>query len=90
MTRIVNCKKYKKELPGLNQPPYPGPRGQEIYENVSKQAWEEWINHQKMLINEGQINLTDRESRNWLNVLMDLFLSGVDYARPECYTPPKE
>ena len=43
-----------------------------------------------MLINEGQINLTDKESRKWLSEQMDLFLSGEDYARPEGYTPPKE
>ena len=85
----VNCRKYKKELPGLDQPPYPGSKGQEIFENVSKQAWEEWLDHQKMLINESQINLTDKESRKWLNTQMDLFLSGEDYARPKGYTPLK-
>jgi Fe-S cluster biosynthesis and repair protein YggX len=41
---------------------------------VSKKAWEEWLEHQKMLINEGQINLADRDSRKWLNEQMDLFL----------------
>jgi|TARA_B100001245_G_C22876145_1_gene421334 Fe-S cluster biosynthesis and repair protein YggX len=90
MIRTVNCRKYKKELPGLEQPPYPGSKGQEIFENISKQAWEEWLDHQKMLINESQINLTDRESRKWLNKQMDLFLSGEDYARPKGYTPLKE
>ena len=87
MTRIVSCKKYKKDLPGLDQPPYPGPKGLEIFETVSKQAWEEWLNHQKMLINENQINLTDRNSRKWLNEQMDKFLSGKDYAKPAGYTP---
>ena len=90
MIRTVNCRKYKKELPGLEQPPYPGSKGQEIFENISKQAWEEWLDHQKMLINESQINLTDKESRKWLNKQMDLFLSGEDYARPKGYTPLKE
>ena len=90
MTRTVNCRKYKKELPGLDQPPYPGSKGQEIYDNVSKQAWEEWLNHQKMLINEGQINLTDKESRKWLNNQMDLFLSGGEYAQPKGFSPLKE
>tara|TARA_B100001750_G_scaffold198383_1_gene171478 strand:- start:359 stop:628 length:270 start_codon:yes stop_codon:yes gene_type:complete len=87
MTRIVACKKYKKDLPGLDQPPYPGPKGQEIFETVSKQAWEEWLNHQKMLINESQINLTDKDSRKWLNVQMDNFLSGEEYAKPSGYSP---
>ena len=90
MIRTVNCRKYKKELPGLEQPPYPGSKGQEIFENISKQAWEEWLDHQKMLINESQINLTDKESRKRLNKQMDLFLSGEDYARPKGYTPLKE
>tara|TARA_Y100000590_G_scaffold57412_4_gene60402 strand:+ start:8620 stop:8892 length:273 start_codon:yes stop_codon:yes gene_type:complete len=90
MTRIVNCRKYKKELNGLENPPYPGPKGQDIYENVSEKAWNEWLNHQKMLINEGQINLTNKESRKWLNEQMDLFLSGEEYAKPEGYTPPNQ
>lgn len=89
MTRNVNCRKYKKELPGLENPPYPGPKGQDIYKNVSEKAWIEWLNHQKMLINEGQINLTDKDSRKWLNEQMDLFLSGEEYAKPQGYTPPK-
>ena len=87
MTRTVTCKKYNKELPGLDSPPYPGPRGLEIFETVSKKAWEEWLNHQKMLINESQINLTNKEARKWLNEQMDLFLSGKVYAKPKGYTP---
>lgn len=90
MTRTVKCKKYKKDLPGLDKPPYPGPKGQEIYDSVSKQAWGEWLNHQKMLINEAQINLTDKDSRKWLNNQMDLFLSGDEYAIPKGYTPLDE
>jgi Fe-S cluster biosynthesis and repair protein YggX len=87
MTRIVFCKKYKKDLEGMATPPYPGNKGQDIFDNVSKQAWEEWLEHQKMLINEGQINLADKESRNWLNEQMDLFLSGKDYAKPTGFKP---
>jgi len=87
MTRIVFCKKYKKDLEGMATPPYPGNKGQDIFDNVSKQAWEEWLEHQKMLINEGQINLADRGSRKWLNEQMDLFLSGGDYAKPTGFKP---
>ena len=47
----------------------------------------EWLEHQKMLINEGQINLADRESRKWLNEQMELFLSGEDYAKPSGFVP---
>ena len=61
--------------------------GEEIFLNVSQQAWDEWLEHQKMLINEGQLNLMDRESRKWLNRQMELFLSGEEYAKPEGYRP---
>ena len=87
MARIVFCKKYKKDLEGMDTLPYPGDKGQDIFDNVSKQAWEEWLEHQKMLINEGQINLADRGSRKWLNEQMDLFLSGGDYAKPTGFKP---
>ena len=52
MSRKVLCRKYKKELPGLIVAPYPGPKGQEIYETVSQQAWQEWQAQQTMLIND--------------------------------------
>lgn len=85
--RTVFCKKYNEELEGMSAAPYPGQRGEDIFNNVSKKAWEEWLEHQKMLINEGQINLADRESRKWLNEQLNLFLSGEDYARPTGYKP---
>ena len=85
MERLVFCRKYQKELPGLEKPPYPGPKGEEIYKNVSKKAWQEWLNHQTMLINEGQLNLTDKSSRSWLKEQMSLFLSNGKYAKPKGY-----
>ena len=51
MSRLVFCRKHQAELEGLDAPPYPGPKGQEIYESISKQAWQEWQAHQTMLIN---------------------------------------
>ena len=87
MTRTVFCKKYKEELEGLISAPFPGEKGEEILNNVSKKAWEDWLEHQKMLINEGQMNLADRESRKWLNEQIELFLSGEDYAKPSGFKP---
>ena len=87
MTRTVFCKKYKEELEGLISAPFPGEKGEEILNNVSKKAWEDWLEHQKMLINEGQMNLADRESRKWLNEQMELFLVGGDYAKPTGFKP---
>ncbi len=59
MTRTVFCRKYQQELEGLDFPPMPGKKGQEIWENVSKKAWEEWQNQQTMLINEKHLSLMD-------------------------------
>ena len=87
MPKKVICRKYKKELDGMEKPPYPGPKGEDLFNNVSQKAWDEWLEHQKMLINEGQLNLADRESRKWLNKQMELFLSGEDYAKPSGYRP---
>ena len=89
MSRKAICRKYKEELVGMEKPPYPGPKGEDLYNNVSQKAWDEWLEHQKMLINEGQLNLADRESRNWLNKQMELFLSGEGYAKPSGYRPPE-
>ena len=89
MTRTVMCRKYKEELPALDRPPYPGPKGQEIFGNVSKQAWEEWQKHQTMLINERRLNMMNAEDRKFLQEEMDKFLSGEDYAQAEGYVAPQ-
>ncbi|HNG46126.1 MAG TPA: oxidative damage protection protein, partial [Agitococcus sp.] len=52
MTRMVMCRKYQQEMEGLAFPPFNGAKGQTIFETVSKQAWQEWLKHQTMLINE--------------------------------------
>ncbi len=87
MTRTVQCRKYNKELPGLPVPPYPGPKGQEIYESVSQQAWSEWQSQQTMLINEKQLSMADAEHRKYLQQEMDKFLSNEEYDQAEGYVP---
>ncbi len=89
MSRTVFCRKHKQELPGMAQPPFPGPKGQDIYENVSQQAWQEWLAHQTMLINEKQLNLMDTSTRVYLGEQMNNFLSGEDYDAAEGYIPPE-
>ena len=90
MARTVFCRKYKEELPGLEQPPFPGPKGEDIFNNVSQKAWEAWLNHQTMLINEKRLNMMDKDSRNYLNEQRDKFLSGDEYDAAEGYVPPGE
>ena len=87
MTHTVCCKKYQQEMEGLNAPPFPGPKGQDIYDNISKQAWQEWQAHQTLLINEHQLNMMDPDARQFLQQEMDKFMAGEDYAKAEGYVP---
>ncbi|NBO13333.1 MAG: oxidative damage protection protein [Betaproteobacteria bacterium] len=57
--RTVHCIKLNKEAEGLDFPPYPGDLGQKIYQSVSKEAWQGWVKHQTMLVNENRLNLAD-------------------------------
>jgi len=90
MSRTVFCRKYQQELPGLAQPPYPGARGQDIYDNISRQAWDEWLAHQTMLINERRLSLMDRSTKVFLNEEMDKFFSNQAVAQADGYVPPSE
>ena len=90
MSRTVFCRKYLKDLEGLDAPPFPGLKGQEIFDNVSKQAWQEWQQHQTMLINEKQLNMMEIESRQFLQAQMEKFFSGEDYEQAEGYVPPEQ
>lgn len=88
--RKVFCKKFQKELEGLDKAPFPGPKGQDIYDNVSKQAWQDWLTHQTMLINENQLNLMEPSTKTFLDEQREKFLSGEDYERPKGYVPPSK
>ena len=90
MSRMVHCKKYDKELPALIAPPYPGPKGQEIFDTVSKQAWGEWQTQQTMLINEKQLNMMNADDRKYLLSEMDKFLNNEDFDKAEGYVPESE
>jgi len=90
MSRMVKCKKYHKQLPALAAPPYPGPKGQEIFETVSQQAWTEWQAQQTMLINEKQLNMINADDRKYLQAEMDKFLNNEDFDKAEGYVPESE
>lgn len=90
MTRMVMCRKYHQELPGLDKPPFPGSKGEDIYLHISQKAWDEWQKHQTMLINERHLNMMNAEHRKFLQVEMDKFMTGDDYAKADGYIPPSE
>ena len=90
MTRMVMCRKHQQELAGLTRPPCPGSKGEDIYNNISQQAWDEWQTQQTMLINERHLNMMDAEDRKFLLSEMDKFFAGQDFAKAEGYVPPSQ
>ncbi len=89
MPRTVQCVLLKQEAPGLDRPPYPGDLGKRIYENVSKQAWQKWVTHQTMLINEYRLTPVDPKARKFLEAEMEKFLFGAGSTAPAEFVPPK-
>ena len=87
MTRTVNCILLKQELEGLDFAPYPGELGQKIYENVSKQAWQQWLGHQTILINEYRLTPIEPEARKFLETEMEKFFFEGGSDRPKEYVP---
>ena len=88
MTRTVNCVLLGKEAEGLEWAPYPGELGQRIYDNVSKEAWQRWLAHQTMLINEYRLTPIEPEARSFLEKEMEKFFFGEGSAAPNEYVPP--
>jgi len=70
--------------------PLPGPKGQKIFDEVSKKAWQAWQAEQTMLINEKQLSLMDPEARKYLQDQMDKYLSGENYDRAEGFVPQQD
>lgn len=90
MPRMVQCIKLGQEAEGLDRPPYPGDLGKRIFEQVSRQAWQEWLRHQTMLINENRLSPMDPKARKFLEGQMEQFFFGDGAEKPAGYVPPKE
>lgn len=88
MARTVNCIKLGREADGLDFPPYPGELGKRIFENVSKEAWQQWIRHQTMLVNENRLNLADARARKYLAEQMEKYFFGPGADQIQGYVPP--
>ena len=90
MSRTVHCAKLGIEAEGLDFAPWPGPLGQRVYEHVSKQAWQQWLAHQTMLINEYRLNPLEAKTRQFLSEQMEKYFFGGDVAQPEGYVAPDQ
>jgi Fe-S cluster biosynthesis and repair protein YggX len=89
MARTVYCVKLGKEAEGLDFPTYPGELGKRIFDNVSKEAWKQWLEHQKMLVNENRLNLADKKARDYLAAQMEKHFFGEGAEKAQGYVPPK-
>lgn len=88
MARNVHCVKLGREAEGLDFPPYPGELGKRIYESVSREAWKQWLEQQKMLVNENRLNLADKKARDYLAQQMEKHFFGEGAERAAGYVPP--
>ena len=90
MTRMVFCRKLQKDMEGMAFAPFPGPKGQELLETVSREAWQQWLKHQTMLINENHLNVMDPAAQKFLAEQREKFLDNADYERPKGWVPEKK
>ena len=88
MTRTVKCIKLGREAVGLDVPTYPGELGKRIFDNVSKEAWAQWLKHQTMLVNENRLNLADLKARKYLAEQMEKHFFGEGADTASGYVPP--
>ena len=88
MARMVKCVLLGREAEGLDRAPYPGELGQRIYENVSKEAWQKWLAHQTMLINEYRLVTFEPKARKFLVGEMEKFFFGAGSKPPEGFVDP--
>ena len=89
MARMVNCVKLGRQADGLDFPPMPGELGKRIFENVSKEAWQQWIRLQTMLINENRLNLADAQHRKYLGEQVEKHFFGGGADQVGGYVPPR-
>lgn len=89
MARTIHCVKLDKEAEGLDYVTYPGELGKRIYENVSKEAWQQWLHYQTILINEHRLSPIEPRARQFLEQEMENFFFGEGSAMPEAYVAPQ-
>lgn len=90
MTRMIQCAKLGREAEGLDFPPYPGEMGKRIWQQISKEAWAQWMATQTRLVNENHLNLADPDARKFLATQMEAFLFADANVEAQGFVPPSE
>ena len=88
MARTVFCQLLQRVAEGLDRVPYPGELGKRIFENISKEAWQQWLRHQTMLMNEYRLSPIEPKARQFLVAEMEKFLFGAGSSKPEGFVSP--
>ena len=87
MPRTVFCQYAKTQAEGLDFVPWPGELGQHIFNHIGKPAWQAWLAHQTMLINENRLSPRDPKHRAYLEEQMRKYLFGEGADSVAGYTP---
>ncbi len=90
MARMVQCVKLGGTHPGLAYKPFADALGVRIYESISQDAWGQWIEHSKKIVNEYRLDLTSKKSHDMLKEQCESFLFGDGSAAPvpKEFVPP--
>ena len=89
MPRTIFCRYLQRESEGLDRVPYPGELGQRIYDQISKEAWQQWVRHQTMLLNEYRLSPIEPKARKFLVEEMEKFLFQGGSEKPSGYVAPE-
>ncbi|MES2663233.1 MAG: oxidative damage protection protein [Pseudomonadota bacterium] len=84
---LIFCRKYKKNLEALERAPFPGVKGEDILQNISRQAWQEWLEHQTRLINEKHLQLFDSKAQKFLSEQRERFFNNEQFEAAEGFVP---
>ncbi len=85
--RAIHCVKLKRQAEGLDSAPWPGELGQRIYADISKEAWQDWLRQQTILINEYKLSPLDADHKRYLAAQMEAWLFGDGIVMPEAWKP---
>jgi Fe-S cluster biosynthesis and repair protein YggX len=88
VSKKVHCQLLDQELDALAFQTYPGELGKRIFENISQQAWQQWMTLQTMLINEHRLSPINPEHRAYLETEMEKYFFGKGSEKPEGYVAP--
>ncbi len=87
MAKMVDCIKLGRQAEGMDRPPFKGPLGDRLFERVSKEAWKQWLEHSKMLINEYRLDLTSESGQHLWMTECEKYFFGEGSAAPAEFVP---